>query len=180
MLSANCNFANEITIGDIGLGVLSGGGNLNVDFGGASAETDDQAATSPFGSGGGTSLPPTSSTGNSGAAGNSASAGSSLPVTGNSGVGALAPPAGNTAPASPTASGGGGGKQATALGPMTRTSECISLGPAGGGCVTGNAAVPIGLAALGLVVALFTWDCLRQRRRPQLHRGPRTALEAAE
>ena len=57
VLSANCNFANEITIGDIGLGVLSGGGNLNVDFGGASAETDDQAATSPFGSGGGTSLP---------------------------------------------------------------------------------------------------------------------------
>ena len=120
----------------------------------------------------------TSSTGNSGGAGSSGSAGGGLAVTGNSGAGALAPPAGNPAPTSPTAS-GGGGQQVSALGPMTRTSECISLGPAGGGCVTGDAAVPIGLAALGLVVALFTWDCLRQRRRPQLHKGARTAMEAA-
>ena len=51
LLSANCNFATELTVGDIGMGVLSGGGNLNLDFGGASAETDDLAATSPFGTG---------------------------------------------------------------------------------------------------------------------------------
>ena len=49
VLSADCNLASEITVGDIGMGVLSGGGNLNLDFGGASAETDDLAATSPFG-----------------------------------------------------------------------------------------------------------------------------------
>ena len=48
------------------------------------------------------------------------------------------------------------------------TSDCISLGPSGGGCDTGNVAAPIGLAALALVVTLFTWDALRQRRRLQL------------
>ncbi len=52
LLSANCNFATEITVGDIGIGVLSGGGNLNLELGGASAETNDLAATSPFGTGG--------------------------------------------------------------------------------------------------------------------------------
>jgi hypothetical protein len=44
----------------------------------------------------------------------------------------------------------------------------VSLGPAGGGCNSGNVAVPIGLAALALVVGLFTWDYLRQRRRGRL------------
>ena len=180
ILGANCNFATAITVGDIGLGVLSGGGNLNVDFGGASAETNNQAATSPFGAGGGTALPPTSSTGYSGATGSSGSAGSSLPVTGNSGVGALAPPAGGTVPAASASPGGSAGQQASALGPMTRTSDCISLGPSGGGCVTGNAAVLIGLVALGLVVALFTWDYLRQRRRLQLNGGAQTGVEATE
>ncbi len=63
---------------------------------------------------------------------------------------------------------------------MTRTSDCISLGPSGGGCDTGNVAVPIGLAALGLVVALFTWDYLRQRRRLQLRRGARTGVEVTQ
>ena len=37
LLSADCNFATELTVGDIGMGVLSGGGNLNLTFGGASA-----------------------------------------------------------------------------------------------------------------------------------------------
>ncbi len=179
ILGANCNFATLFTVGDIGLGVLSGGGNLNVDFGGASAETNNQAATSPFGAGGGTTLPSTSSTGNSGATGTSGSAPNSLPLTGNSGVGALAPPTSGTAPTGSTSPGGSGG-QASALGPMTRTSDCISLGPSGGGCVTGNAAVPIGLVALGLVVALFTWDSLRQRRRLQINGGARTGVEATE
>ena len=54
---------------------------------------------------------------------------------------------------------------------MVKTSDCVSLGPAGGGCDTGNVAVPIGLAALGVVVALFTWDYLRQRRRARLSGG---------
>lgn len=166
ILSANCNFASEITVGDIGLGVLSGGGNLNFAFGGASAETDDDASSSPFGAGA-ASLPPTStalgsSTGNSG----SALGTSSLGVTGNSGAGSLgvAPTAAAT---TPTAAASPSGASKQALGPMQKTSDCISLGPSGGGCDSGNAAVPIGLIGLGLVASLFTWDFLRQRRRLQ-------------
>jgi hypothetical protein len=182
VLSANCNFANEITIGDIGLGVLSGGGNLPLEFGGAGAETDDLAATSPFGAGG-TALPSSSSsTAGSTVTGNSGSApGTSAPFTGNSGTGSLAPVgvgAGtSTVPAasSPTA-----GSQQEALGPMERTSDCVSLGPSGGGCDTGNVAAPIGLAALGLVVTLFAWDALRQRRRLQLTGGAHKGVEAPQ
>jgi hypothetical protein len=180
VLSADCNLASEITVGDIGMGVLSGGGNLNLDFGGASAETDDLAATSPFGTGGGTPLPSTSSTsgntGNSGSAGTAGTAG--VPVTGNSGVGSLTTPsAGSSAPAaSPAPS----GSPQEALGPMQRTSDCVSLGPSGGGCDTGNVAAPIGLAALALVAALFAWDALRQRRRLQFNGGARTGVEASE
>ena len=57
MLNADCNLATEITVGDIGIGVLAGGGNMNIDLGGASAETDDLAGSSPFGPGGAPSCP---------------------------------------------------------------------------------------------------------------------------
>lgn len=180
VLSADCNLASEITVGDIGMGVLSGGGNLNLEFGGASAETDDLAASSPFGAGAGSALPSSSSTsGNTGNTGSAVTAAStSAPVTGNSGVGSFATPStGSTAPAASSAP---AGSQQEALGPMQRTSDCVSLGPSGGGCDTGNVAAPIGLAALGLVVALFTWDALRQRRRLQFNGGARTGVEASE
>ncbi len=51
LLSASCQFASPILVSDIGVGVLAGGGNLNVEFGGAKAETDALAASSPFGPG---------------------------------------------------------------------------------------------------------------------------------
>jgi hypothetical protein len=179
LLSADCNFATELTVGDIGMGVLSGGGNLNLQFGGASAETDDLAAASPFGAGG-TSLPSSSLNAGGGTTGNSGSAlGGTLPVTSNSGVGSLgSAPTTGAAPA-PAASGGAGGQQES-LGPMTRTSDCISLGPSGGACDSGNAAVPIGLGALALVVTLFAWDALRQRRRLQLHGAAQTGVEVPQ
>ena len=63
---------------------------------------------------------------------------------------------------------------------MTRTSDCISLGPSGGACDSGNAAVPIGLGALALVVTLFTWDALRQRRRLQLHGAAHSGVEVPQ
>jgi hypothetical protein len=179
VLSADCNLASEITVGDIGLGVLSGGGNLNLEFGGASAETDDDAATSPFGAGGGTALPSTSTTG-SGTTGNSGSAlGTSASNTGDTGAGSapLTPPTTGATPAPATAP---AGSQTEALGPMERTADCVSLGPSGGGCNTGNVAAPIGLAALGLVVALFTWDALRQRRRLQFSGGPGSGAGAPQ
>jgi hypothetical protein len=169
LLSANCNFANAILVSDIGVGVLAGGGNLNVSFGGASAMTNDLAFTSPFGPGASApALPATPSTTASAVTGNSGSTTGTtgLPFTGGSGttLPAPLPSAASTTPAS-------AGPQPVALGPMVKTSDCISLGPSGGGCNTGNVAVPIGLASLGLLTALFTGDYLRQRRRLRLGGG---------
>ena len=168
LLNASCQFAEPILVGDIGIGVLAGGGNLNVSLGGAKAMTNDQAAASPFGAGAtGAALPSAPSTAPS-VTGNSGSAGTAgLTLTGDSGTGVSAPPpSGASAPTSNS-----GGRQQVALGPVVKTSDCVSLGPSGGGCDTGNVAVPIGLAALGVVVALFTWDYLRQRRRARLSGG---------
>jgi hypothetical protein len=156
VLKADCNLAAEITVSDIGLGVLAGGGNLNLSLGGANAVTTDAATVSPFGS-----IPAVS--------------GSPAPLdtdTGGLTSGALTTPGSFSVPtstptATPTGSTGTGVK--TALGPTEKTTDCISLGPAGGGCDTGNAAVPIGFIGLGLVVLLAAWDYLRQRRRRQLN-----------
>ena len=162
LLGINCNFASPILVGDIGIGVLAGGGNLNIDLGGASAETNDLAEQSPFGSGSLPSGPAPSvstTTGNSGNTGIGATA-----LTGSSGGGGLSTPGSSGTPAS---SGSGSGKKES-LGPISKTTACVSLGASGGGCSGTNAAVPIGLASLGLVVALFVWDYLRQRRRDRL------------
>jgi hypothetical protein len=166
LLSANCNFADAFLVGDIGIGVLAGGGNLNVELGGANALTNDLAAVSPFGPG---TLPPAASSsapaslpGNTGNTGTAPLAAPVVPAIGN--TSAPPPTLTNTAPATQGSS--GGGKEA--LGPLLRTTACVSLGPSGGGCNSGNLAVPIGLIALAVVVALFTWDYLRQRRRARL------------
>ena len=59
-----------------------------------------------------------------------------------------------------------------AIGPTVQRTDLtrISLGPAGGGCNKMNAAVPIGhLIGLALaVLALATWDYIRQRRRARM------------
>jgi len=163
LLGVTCQLAEPILVSDIGIGVLAGGGNLNLQLGGASAETNDLAETSPFGAGG--ALPaapaaaPTLASGNTG---NTGLGGVSL--SGNTGAGLGT---GATA-GTPSTAGTGTPAAKESLGPITKTTACVSLGPAGGGCSTGNVAVPIGLAALALVVALFVWDYLRQRRRGRL------------
>jgi hypothetical protein len=162
LLGVNCNFATAVLVGDIGIGVLAGGGNLNVQLGGATAATNDLAEQSPFGTitapGPGSTAVATGSgtTGNTGLG--------TVGLTGNSGLGTST--AGTPGTTGTTGSGPGGSKES--LGPITKTSSCVSLGPSGGGCSGTNAAVPIGLASLGLVVALFVWDYLRQRRRDRL------------
>ncbi|HEY1653428.1 MAG TPA: choice-of-anchor P family protein [Acidimicrobiales bacterium] len=162
LLATSCQLAEPILIGDIGIGVLAGGGNLNLQLGGASAETNDLAEASPFGAAGAPSLPGTAPvTASTGTTGNTGLGGASL--TGSSGAGL------GTAGTAATPGTSGSGKGAKeSLGPISKSSACVSLGPSGGGCNGGNAAVPIGLAALALVVALFVWDYLRQRRRDRL------------
>jgi hypothetical protein len=155
LLSLNCNTADGLLVGDIGLGVLSGGGNLNLELGGASAVTTDQAFSSPFGtvSLGAAPAPsaadvsPDTDTPSLGLDGTPA-------VPGSTGVGA-------------TGAGKSGGAT-VALGPLERSTSCISLGPAGGGCDRTNVALPVGLLGLTLLASLATWDYIRQRRRPQL------------
>jgi hypothetical protein len=162
LLGINCNFATPILVGDIGIGVLAGGGNLNVSLGGASASTNDLAEQSPFGSGSLSNGPAASvstTSGNTGASTSGLGA-----VTGSSGAGGSSTP--GTAGTSGTPASESGAKES--LGPISKTTACVSLGPSGGGCSSTNAAVPIGLASLGLVVALFVWDYLRQRRRDRL------------
>jgi hypothetical protein len=164
LLGINCNFASAILVGDIGIGVLAGGGNLNVNLGGAKASTNDLAEQSPFGSGTLPSGPTPSASTASGISGNTGSGVGTL--TGSTGTGGLSTPGTAATPGAAASSSGSGTKES--LGPITKTTACVSLGPSGGGCSSGNVAVPIGLASLGLVVALFVWDYLRQRRRDRL------------
>jgi hypothetical protein len=162
LLGINCNFATPVLVGDIGIGVLAGGGNLNVSMGGASAATNNLAEQSPFGSG---SLPNGPAASVSTTSGNTGAGSSALGgFTGSTGAGGLSTP--GTTGTTGTAASGAGPKES--LGPISKTVACVSLGPSGGGCSGTNAAVPIGLASLGLVVALFVWDYLRQRRRDRL------------
>jgi hypothetical protein len=156
ILNADCNLASEITVSDIGVGVLAGGGNLNLELGGATALTTDAATVSPFGSG-------------------ALGAGASLPIdTGatNQPIGSFSTPGTPAIPGTtgitPTTTAPTGRVGKSALGPIQKTTDCISLGPAGGGCNKGNPAVPIGLIGLALVVGLATWDYIRQRRRARM------------
>ncbi len=170
ILNADCNLASEITVGDIGTGVAAGGGNMNILLGGATALTNDQAGSSPFGPSGA----PSASVPALGASGNSGTGVSAGLTTGNSGAGftpssaslSTSLPGGSASSGSAPSS---GSPSAQALGPVQKTADCFSLGPAGGGCYTGNVAVPIGLGVIAMLSALFTWDYVRQRRRGPLH-----------
>ncbi len=112
LLGINCNFATPILVGDIGIGVLAGGGNLNVDLGGASASTNDLAEQSPFGSG---SLPSAAAPSVSTTSGNSGNTGSSVgTLSGTTGSAGLSTPGSAGTPATPAA---GSGKES--LGPIS-------------------------------------------------------------
>jgi hypothetical protein len=163
LLKVNCNVAIPVLLGDISIGVLSGGGNLNLSLGGAHAQTTDAAPVSPFGAGIGTSAPNlslpalSSGTGDTGV--------STLPIGGFS-----VPSTSGTLSVPPTtaATSQGAGSSRQALGPLLKTTACVTTSPAGGGCAATNVAVPIGYIALGLVFLLAVWDYFRQRRRAQM------------
>jgi hypothetical protein len=163
LLKLNCNFAIPVLLGDIDIGVLSGGGNLNLNLGGAHALTSDAAPISPFGSGFGTSdlnlsLPSLPSGSGDGGIATLPSSGFSVPSS--VGTSSLLP--------TTAAPGHGAGSSRQALGPLLKTTSCVTTSPAGGGCAATNVAVPIGFIALGLVFLLAVWDYFRQRRKAQL------------
>ncbi|HEY1827050.1 MAG TPA: choice-of-anchor P family protein [Acidimicrobiales bacterium] len=158
LFNLDCNLPGYTEVFDIGLGVAAGGGDLNLEFGGAHAVTNDQVATSPFGSagstpsGGGTvlALPPSTGT---------------TPSLGTLGSTSL-PSAPSVTPTSSTPTSSTSPK--VALGPLSKTVSCQSLSTAGGGCSTTNVAVPIGLVGLGFLALLAAWDYMRQRRQREL------------
>jgi hypothetical protein len=163
LLKVNCNFAIPVLLADIDVGVLSGGGNLNLNFGGAHAQTTDAAPVSPFAVGLGPSalgLAPSSlpsGTGSGGGVSTLSGSGFSVPVAAGAGSGL---------PTSGSGPGATSSKQA--IGPLLKTTACVTTSPAGGGCAATNVAVPIGFIALGLVFLLAVWDYFRQRRRAQM------------
>jgi hypothetical protein len=157
LIAANCQLSNDgLPLVDIALGVPAGGGGLDLNLGGAAVNINDD--------------PPINAFGKFGLAGNTSPSdtGGSSPVfsPGDAGTpfipGTSATP-GTSGSSTPASSSGASGAQS--LGPTTKTSACASLSAAGGSCSGGGAAVWIGLGALGLLLAAFAWDFVRQRRR---------------
>jgi hypothetical protein len=156
---SNCTLESDsqsaLLIADIFLGVPSGGGDVNITIGGAKAVTDDTVASSPFGSLGSTDL--------------GSGLGSTLPTT-TSSLPFTEGPIGGTGTTLPTTTTPTTTPSGTKikLGPVSKSVSCHSIGPAGGGCVTSNSAVPVGIVGLVLLALLAGWDFVRQRRRAQL------------
>jgi hypothetical protein len=169
LLAINCNSASGLTVADVSIGVLAGGGDLNFQLGGAHAVTTSESFVSPFSA---VSLPAT--TGNSGASvstlpattGNSGSfASPGTPATPGTPGGLV--PSGPTTP-TPTSAAGG---QAVALGPVSLSRYCHSLSTAGGGCHSDGALIA-GLVGVSLLGGLAAWEVQRRRRLHLLHLPP--------
>jgi hypothetical protein len=157
LLNINCNAATALLIGDIGTGILAGGGDLNIALGGASAVTSSAVESSPF-SAVGSSTPFTSGIG------------SPIDTNSSSAFGSIGTPAipGTTDTTGTTGTTTSGSGKTLALGPTVKSTSCTSIGPAGGGCSSSNLALPVGLIGLGLLAGLAAWDYVRQRRRSRL------------
>jgi hypothetical protein len=156
LIAANCQLSNDaLPLLDIALGVPAGGGGLDLNLGGATVNINDD--------------PPHNAFGSFGLAGNTSPSdtGGSSPVftpgdTGTPFIPGTAGTPGTSGSSTPASSGPSG---AQSLGPTTKTAACASLSEVGGSCSGGGAAVWIGLGALGLLLAAFAWDFVRQRRR---------------
>jgi hypothetical protein len=159
LIAADCQLSNGLLpIGDIALGVPAGGGGLDVALGGATVNINDDPPVNAFGSFGLSGNTAPSDTGGSTGTFTPGDAGTPF-IPGTSGTSGLS----GTSSSTPGSSSGPSGAQS--LGPTTKTSACASLSSSGGSCSGGGAAVWIALIALGLLVAAFAWDFIRQRRR---------------
>ncbi|HEX3840036.1 MAG TPA: hypothetical protein VHU85_04510 [Acidimicrobiales bacterium] len=158
LIAANCQLSGDLLpIGDIALGVPAGGGGLDVDLGGATVNINADPPVNAFGSFGLSGNTAPSDTGGSTGTFTPGDAGTPF-IPGTSGTSGLS----DTSSSTPSSSGPSG---AQSLGPTTKTSACASLSSSGGSCSGGGAAVWIALIALGLLLAAFAWDFVRQRRR---------------
>jgi hypothetical protein len=148
-----CKLGTAVLVGDIGLGVVSGGGNFDFELGGVTAVSDGTAIANPF----------ANSLGLLGANSGPVDLGSgaSTPGTPGSYTPGTAGDLG-TAGAAGTAAGSGGSGIAGAL---TRSLHCLTTSPFGHpGCSGGGAALPIGLIGLGVVLTMGAADYARVGR----------------
>jgi hypothetical protein len=162
LFNINCNAATVFLLGDIGIGPFAGGGNLNLEFGGAHAETNDQGFVDPFGT---VSVPPVAPDTTPVLASPVVTTPAILGTPGTPAVPAT-PSLGTTAPTTATTTPSSG--QAESLGALSKYDTCHSLSTAGGGCNGADVAFPVGLAGLALLAGLAGFDYARQRRRVRL------------
>ena len=158
LLGVSCQVGTALTVRDIALGALAGGGGLDLELGGVTDVSDGTAFADPFdnglgllgGGGGAVGLP-----------GATGSAGSTAFTPGTPGTPAVpgSTPAG--APTSDATTPGSSG----ALHGVAGVLHCITTSPFGHpACSGGGAAVPVGLAGLAAVVGMGTADLRRLRR----------------
>jgi hypothetical protein len=161
LLGVTCKLGTALTVRDIAVGALAGGGGIDLELGGVDAVSDGTAFANPFdnslgllgGSAGAVSLP-----------GSLGIAGSSGFTPGTPGS-AATPGTPGSVSASGSAPGGASGSAPGALGGVTRVLRCLTTSPFGHpGCSGGGAAVPVGLVGLTAVVGMGVADLTRLRR----------------
>lgn len=147
-----CKTGTPLTVVDILLGALSGGGNLDLNLGGAIADSNGTAYANPFGN----------SLGLLGAGGGAVSAlGTSSPGSSTPGSSGSFTP-GSTGSSGSPGSSGTGSKQS--LGALSNSVRCVTTSPAGHPSCSDGAGVPVALAGLAAVLGVGTADYLRLRR----------------
>ncbi len=151
----SCSFGKLFTVADLAAAAIDGTGGADVDFGGASANTDGKTYANPFGNqtlGGGHPL------GNQGSS-------TSPPTTSPSGGGSV-PSTNLPGTGSATTTPGGGTPQIA--GDVTVSRDCSSTSPAHSpGCTDGQG-LTVGLIALAAVGSIGAADFFVMRRRRRL------------
>lgn len=148
--SQYCQAAGALLVGDIAVTIASGNGFLALEIGGAEATTAEVATGNPFGSFSGSEA---------------ASGPVALPASG-----ASLPSSGGGVPVAPSTAGPATGgvdtsnvRPAVEIGPIERV--CESVNPIDWPPCSHGAALPLGLAGLGVTAGAASLDVLAQRRR---------------
>ena len=147
-----CDSSGALLVADVGLTIAAGAGFLAIELGGVEATTAEVAFEDPFGAG--TPAAP-------GSSGALPASGSGLPSSG----GPATPPSGGTGGV-PGSTGGvaGSGQPIADAGPIERV--CESVNPVEWPPCSHGAALPLGLAGLGVTagVAALDWRLQTKRR----------------
>ena len=158
LLGVTCQVGTPLTVRDIALGALAGGGGIDVELGGVNAVSDGTSFANPFDN-------------TLGLVGGAGPVGSALPASAGTPGSSTFTPGSPGTPGTPGASPGTsapgttGSTTPSALSGVSHILRCITTSPFGHpGCSGGGAAVPVGLAGLATVLAMGATDMSRLRR----------------